>query len=96
MQSLCQQHRKPYEILRHISLKKRSRRSRTKKATIFSYTANEEDSEAQGIIRKTQCLLPIISTYGKQAHSRDKLEEYISLITACSVQISPQKIPNLL
>jgi hypothetical protein len=41
-------------------------------------------------------LLPIISTYGKQAHSRDKLEEYISLITACSVQISPQKIPNLL
>lgn len=48
-------------------------------ATIFSYTANEDDADANGYIPDELSVVEEAEVlYGLQAHSRDKLEEYIS------------------
>jgi len=47
--------------------------------TIFSYATNEDDKEANGFIPEELSILeePPKVLYGLQAHSRDKLDEYI-------------------
>jgi type I restriction enzyme, R subunit len=45
-------------------------------ATIFSYTANEDDKDATGIIEELPMAADPTSPYGNM-HSRDKLESYI-------------------
>lgn len=48
-------------------------------ATIFSYATNEDDKEANGFIPEELSIMeePPKVLYGLQAHSRDKLDEYI-------------------
>ena len=48
-------------------------------ATIFSYATNEDDKEANGFIPEELSIMeePPRVLYGLQAHSRDKLDEYI-------------------
>jgi type I restriction enzyme R subunit len=48
-------------------------------ATIFSYATNEDDKEANGFIPEELSIMeePPKVLYGLQAHSRDKLEQYI-------------------
>jgi type I restriction enzyme R subunit len=47
-------------------------------ATIFSYAANEEDADANGFIPEELSVVEEPrALYGLQAHSRDKLDEYI-------------------
>ena len=48
-------------------------------ATIFSYATNEDDKEANGFIPEELSIMeePPRVLYGLQAHSRDKLEQYI-------------------
>jgi type I restriction enzyme R subunit len=48
-------------------------------ATIFSYTANEEDADANGFIPEELSVVEEPKAlYGLQAHSREKLDEFIS------------------
>ncbi|WP_394759045.1 HsdR family type I site-specific deoxyribonuclease, partial [Flavobacterium sp.] len=48
-------------------------------ATIFSYAANEDDAEANGLLPEELSVLeePPRALYGLQAHSREKLDEFI-------------------
>jgi type I restriction enzyme, R subunit len=47
-------------------------------ATIFSYTSNEEDADANGFIAEEVSIAEEPKVlYGLQAHSREKLDEYI-------------------
>lgn len=47
-------------------------------ATIFSYVANEDDADANGFIpEKLSVVEEPRALYGMQAHSREKLDEYI-------------------
>ncbi len=47
-------------------------------ATIFSYAANEEDTDANGFLPEELSVVEEAEVlYGLQKHSRDKLEEYI-------------------
>ncbi|HEY5591942.1 MAG TPA: type I restriction endonuclease subunit R [Paludibacter sp.] len=47
-------------------------------ATIFSYTANEDDADANGFIpEEVSVVEEPQALYGLQAHSREKLDEYI-------------------
>src|SRR5450759_468927 len=47
-------------------------------ATIFSYTTNEDDKEANGLIPEELSVVEDARVlYGLQAHSREKLDEYI-------------------
>ena len=47
-------------------------------ATIFSYAANEDDADANGFIPEEVSLVEEArALYGLQAHSREKLDEYI-------------------
>ena len=47
-------------------------------ATIFSYTANEDDKDANGSIPEELSVVEDVrALYGLQAHSREKLDEYI-------------------
>jgi type I restriction enzyme R subunit len=47
-------------------------------ATIFSYAANEDDADANGFIpEKVSVVEEPRALYGLQAHSREKLDEYI-------------------
>lgn len=48
-------------------------------ATIFSFSANEDDPEANGFIPEELSIVeePPRALYGLQAHSREKLDEYI-------------------
>jgi type I restriction enzyme R subunit len=67
---------KYYETFKQL---KEEGKHNLKIATIFSYTANEEDKEANGIILEEG--LPMVAdirgAYGINHHSRDKLESYI-------------------
>jgi type I restriction enzyme, R subunit len=48
-------------------------------ATIFSYTANEDDADANGFIPEELSVVEEPrALYGLQAHSREKLDEYIN------------------
>lgn len=48
-------------------------------ATIFSYTANEDDADANGFLQEELSVVeePPRALYGLQAHSREKLDEFI-------------------
>ena len=67
---------KYYELFK---AKKEEGRHNLKVATIFSYTANEEDKDANGYFDEDISMLtdPKVP-YGKNGHSRDKLEGFIS------------------
>ncbi|HNX58731.1 MAG TPA: type I restriction endonuclease subunit R, partial [Spirochaetota bacterium] len=66
---------KYYDILQE---KKNAGVHNLKIATIFSYAANEEDPDANGIIPEdSMMVMENKEPYGKDVHSRDKLEEYI-------------------
>jgi type I restriction enzyme R subunit len=66
---------KYYDI---FQTKKESGQHNLKIATIFSYTANEEDADATGIIPEDSIMVSDIkSDYGQNSHSRDALERYI-------------------
>jgi len=58
--------------------KKEEGKHNLKIATIFSYTANEDDADANGFIPEELSIAeePRV-LYGLQAHSREKLDEYI-------------------
>lgn len=49
-------------------------------ATIFSYSANEDDADANGFLPEEVSVVeePPRALYGLQAHSREKLDEFIS------------------
>ncbi len=53
--------------------------SMVKLATIFSYTTNEEDQDANGFISEPDLLIAAEpkEEYGKNTHTRDKLEQFI-------------------
>ncbi len=58
--------------------KKEEGKHNLKIATIFSYAANEEDADANGFIPEELSVVEEPrALYGLQAHSREKLDEYI-------------------
>lgn len=58
--------------------KKNEGKHNLKIATIFSYAANEEDADANGFIPEELSVVEEPrALYGLQAHSREKLDEYI-------------------
>lgn len=61
-----------YELLRR---KKSEGRHNLTIATIYSYSANEEDKEATGLLDDD--ILSVLESKNINQHSRDKLEEYI-------------------
>lgn len=63
---------KYYEL---FAAKKKDRKHELKVATIFSYTANEEDSDADGILDDDG---EIIGGEGGNPHTREKLEGFIA------------------
>lgn len=66
---------KYYEIFQK---KKDEGKHNLKIATIFSYAANEEDADANGFIPEELSVVEEPrALYGLQAHSREKLDEYI-------------------
>ncbi len=67
---------KYYDILHQ---KKLAGEHNLKIATIFSYAANEDDAEANGLLPEELSVLeePPRALYGLQAHSREKLDEFI-------------------
>ena len=66
---------KYYDILQK---KKEEGKHNLKIATIFSYTANEEDADANGFIPEELSVAEEPKVlYGLHAHSREKLDEYI-------------------
>ena len=66
---------KYYEIIKR---KKESGQHNLKVATIFSYTANENDAEANGFIPDDTEVIDETKTLGAtQKHSREKLDEFI-------------------
>lgn len=66
---------KYYELFKH---KKREGAHHLKIATIFSYTANEEDAEANGFLPEEVAVVDDPKAlYGLQRHSREKLDEFI-------------------
>jgi len=66
---------KYYELFKK---KKNEGKHNFKIATIFSYTTNEDDQDANGFIQEEYLIAAEPKTpYGINAHSRDKLEEFI-------------------
>jgi type I restriction enzyme, R subunit len=66
---------KYYDILKR---KKEEGKHNLNIATIFSYTANEDDTDANGFIpEEVSVVEEPKALYGLQAHSREKLDEYI-------------------
>ena len=67
---------KYYDILHQ---KKVAGEHNLKIATIFSYATNEDDAEANGLMPEELSVLeePPRALYGLQAHSREKLDEFI-------------------
>lgn len=66
---------KYYELLQ---AKKEAGQHKLNIATIFSYTTNEDDKEANGFIAEELSVVEEAQAlYGLQKHSRDKLEEFI-------------------
>ncbi len=68
--------KKYYELFRQ---KKEDKKHSLRIATIFSYTTNEEDADADGMIDfpDTMAMAAESQSDYKTMHSRDKLEEYI-------------------
>ena len=67
---------KYYELFQK---KKESGEHNLKIATIFSYATNEDDSDANGFLPEELSVVeePPRALYGLQAHSREKLDEFI-------------------